>query len=150
MKESESRLDSGTSRLWTFEEAQAAVPYLSSLVRSIREHYLQLLARRLAVQALARHPGRPDRKVLIQQEEARRDLHQAEQDYLDALEELTELNVWPIAPGQGTAVVPFVRDDEPAWYIFDLFDSEPIRYWRYQSDPNETRRPLAVAGPQQP
>jgi hypothetical protein len=150
MMESESRLDSGAFRLWTFEEAQAAAPYLCSVARSLREHYLRLLAKRRELQALTGHPDRPDRKVLIQQQEARRDLHQAEQDYLDALEELRELNVWPLAPGLGTAVMPFVRDDEPAWYIFDLFDSEPIRYWRYQSDPDQTRRALAVVGPQQP
>ena len=140
MMQSKSRLDSGIPRLWTFEEAQAATPYISSVARSLREHYLQVLAKRRELQLLAGRHGRPERKALIQQQEARRDLHKAEQDYQNTLEELSELNVRALAPGQGTAVVPFVQDDQPAWYVFDLFDSQPIRSWRYQSDPDETRQ----------
>ena len=40
--------------------------------------------------------------------------------------------------------MPFVHDGKPAWYVFDLFDSQPIRSWRYQSDPDETRRTLTA------
>jgi len=40
--------------------------------------------------------------------------------------------------------VPFVHDGELAWYIFDLFDGNHFRFWRYQSDPEETRRPITV------
>ena len=145
MKQSKSGLDSGTPRPWAFEEAQAAVPYFSSLARSLREHYLEVLAKRREVQAFSERSGRPDRKALIAEQEARRDLHKAEQDYQDALEELAELDVQPLDPGQGTALVPFVHDDQLAWYVFDLFDSQPIRSWRYQSDPDETRRKLTAA-----
>ena len=144
MKQCKSRLDPDNPCLWTFEEAQAAAPYFSSVARSLREHYLQILAKRRELQALAGRHRRPDRKALIQDQEARRDLHKAEQDYQDALEELIELKVRPLDPGQGTALVPFVRDDQLAWYVFDLFDSQPIRSWRYQSDPAETRRELTA------
>ena len=48
----------------------------------------------------------------------------------------------PLDAVQGMALVPFVHDDQAAWYVFDLFDSQPIRSWCYQSDPEETRRPL--------
>jgi hypothetical protein len=80
--------------------------------------------------------------VLIAEQEARRGLHKAEQDYQGALDELSELNVHPLDPGQGVALVPFLQDDQPAWYVFDLFDSPPIRSWRYQSDPDGARRAL--------
>jgi hypothetical protein len=142
MKQSKSGLDSGTPRPWAFEEAQAAVPYFSSLARSLREHYLEVLAKRRAVQLLTQRHGRPDRQALIAEQEARRDLHKAEQDYQGALEELSELSVQPLDPGQGTALVPFLQDNQSAWYVFDLFDSQPIRSWRYQSDPEATRRAL--------
>ena len=142
MKQSNSGLDSGTPRLWALKEAQAAVPYFSSLARSLREHYLEILAKRREVQLLAERHGRPDRQALIEEQEARRDLEKAEQDYQDALDELRELNVHPVDPGQGMALVPFVQDNQPAWYVFDLFDSQPIRSWRYQSDPDQTRRAL--------
>jgi hypothetical protein len=144
MKQSKSGLDSGTPRPWTFEEAQAAVPYVSSVARSLREHYLEILAKCREVQLFTQRHGRPDRKALIEEQEARRDLQKAEQDYQGALEELSELNVYPHDPGQGVALVPFIQDDQSAWYVFDLFDSQPIRSWRYQSDPEETRRALTA------
>src|SRR5262245_62801099 len=77
MKQSKSRLDSGTPRRWTFEEAQAAVPYLTSVARSLREHYLERLAKRREVQKLTQRHGRPDRQALIEEQEARRDLQKA-------------------------------------------------------------------------
>jgi hypothetical protein len=144
MTQSNRRLVSGTPRLWAIEEAQAAAPYFSSLARSLREHYLAVLAKRREVQLLAERHGRPDRQSLIAEQEARRDLHEAEQDYQDALEELGELSVYLHDPGQGMALVPFIQDDQPAWYVFDLFDSQPIRFWRYQSDPEATLRPLTA------
>ena len=39
---------------------------------------------------------------------------------------------------------PFIQGDQPAWYVFDLFDNQPIRSWRYQSDPDQTRRALVA------
>jgi hypothetical protein len=144
MKQSNIRLDSEPPRLWTFEEAQAAVPYFSSVARSLREHYLAMFAKSREVQKFTERQGRPDRKALIEEQEARGDLLKAEQDYQDALEELRALGVQPIHTVQGVALVPFVHDDQSAWYIFDLFDSQPIRWWRYQGDPEHTRRSLTA------
>src|SRR5262245_45017807 len=98
MNLSKSRLDSGTLRPWTFKEAQAAVPYFASVTRSLREHYLDMLAKRRDVQELTQRHGRPDRKALIEEQEARRDLEQAEQDYQNAVEELSALDVQPLDP----------------------------------------------------
>ena len=144
MKQSKGRLDSGTPRPWTFEAAQAAVPYFSSVARSLREHYLEILTKRREVQRFTERQGRPDRTALIEEQEARRDLHKAEQDYEDALEELSELNVHSLDPGQGMALVPCIQDNQPAWYVFHLFDSQPIHSWRYQSDSGKTRRALTA------
>jgi hypothetical protein len=144
MQQSKSRLVSSTHRLWTLEEAQAAIPYISSVARSLREHYLEILAKCREVQRLTERHGRPDRKALIEEQQARRDLEKAEQDYQDALEELIKLNVHPHDPGQGMALVASIQDSQLAWYVFDLFDSQPIHSWRYQSDPDETRRALTA------
>jgi hypothetical protein len=89
--------------------------------------------------------GRPDRTTLIALEEARRDLSRVETEHGAALEELTALDIQPLDVTRGLALVPFVHDDQLAWYVFDLFDSEPIRTWRYQTDPDETRRKLTAA-----
>ncbi len=145
VKSNKARRSPHTLRLWSFEDAQAAVPYLTSVIRSVREHYLEMLAQRRQLLALAERPGRPDRKALIAEQEARRELHRAEQEYQSALSELEELDIQALDPSQGTALVPFVHDDQLAWYVFDLFDSQPIRSWRYQSDPDETRRKLTTA-----
>src|SRR6516165_6669756 len=115
MKQSKCQRDSVSPRLWTFEQAQAAVPYFSSVARSLRDYYLEILAKRREVQMITERHGRPDRKALIEEQEARRDLHKAEQDFLDALEELSELNVYPLDPGQGMALVPFIQNSRPAW-----------------------------------
>src|SRR4051812_25437940 len=123
VKRSKGRRDSHTLRLWTFEEAQAAVPYFSSIARSLREHHLEMVGKRRELQAMAERHGRPDRTALIEEQEARREMQKAEQDYQDALEELTELDAQPLDASQGTALVPFVHDDQLAWYVFDLFDS---------------------------
>jgi hypothetical protein len=96
------------------------------------------------VHLLKQRHGRPGRRALIAEQEARRDLHEAEQDYQGALDELCELNVYPVDPGRGMALVPFLQDNQWAWYVFDLFDSQPIRSWRYQSDPDGTHRPLTA------
>ena len=81
---------------------------------------------------------------MIEEQEARRDLLKAEQDYWGALEELSALGVQSLDAVQGMALVPFVHDDQSAWYFFDLFDSQPIRSWCYQSDPEQTRHPLTA------
>ena len=83
--------------------------------------------------------------ALIEEQELRRDLHKGESEYQAALDELQELDIQPLDVSQGTALVPFVHDEQLAWYVFDLFDSQPIRSWRYQSDPDETRRKLTAA-----
>jgi hypothetical protein len=145
VKRSKDRKSSHTLRLWAFEDAQAAVPYISSVVRSLREHHLEILTKRRELQALTERPGRLDRKALIAEQDTRRDLQKAESEYQSALSELEELDIQPLNASQGTALVPFVHDDQLAWYVFDLFDSQPIRSWRYQSDPDETRRKLTAA-----
>jgi hypothetical protein len=145
VKSNKARRHQTTIRLWSFEDAQAVVPYLSSIIRSLREHYLELLSLRRQLLAIAERPGRPDRKTLIAEQEIRRELARAEQEYQLALDELEALDVQPLDPSQGTALVPFISDEQLAWYVFDLFDSQPIRSWRYQSDPDETRRKLTTA-----
>ena len=132
-------------RLWNFDQAQAAVPYVSSIVRSLRERSIQMQALRNAVTQIETKPGRPDRKAIIALDSARKDLSRAEVDYGEALDELEALDFQLLDSTQGQALVPFAHDDQLAWYIFDLFDNEPIRSWRFQSDPDETRRKLTAA-----
>ncbi len=136
------RRNQSALQVWTFEQAKAAVPYLSSVIRSLREHGLEALAWQRTRQRLADRPGRATRAHLIALDEAGRESDRAHDRFQEAVDELHALDIFSLDPLQGLALVPFIHDEQLAWYVFDLFDSTPFRSWRYQSDPEETRRPL--------
>lgn len=129
-------------RVWTFQQAQLAMPYLSSIVRSLREHALEALSHYHLVKRLARRPGRPDRTALLAQQRAEQDARRSDERFREALDELEALDIYTLDPVQGQALVPFVHNEQLAWYVFDLFDPSPYRFWRFQSDPEDTRRPV--------
>src|SRR5262249_58594037 len=125
---------------------------LGWIVRAIREHRLEALTRHREAKAIADRPGRPNRTALIALEEAARAARAADERFEAALDELHQLDIYCLDPVRGEALVPFVHDEQLAWYVFDLFDDEPFRFWRLHSDPLETRRPRAeghqgTAGP---
>jgi hypothetical protein len=130
--------------LWTLGEARAAAPYIASVARSIREHALEARGQRRLLKTLAEKPGRPDRAALIAWEDTNRQVARAEDQLREAIEELDALDICCLEPIGGQVLVPFVQDEQLAWYIFDLFDPHYFRAWRYQSDPEETRRKLAA------
>ncbi len=129
-------------QVWTYAQAQTALPYITAIVRSLREHALEALIYRRQLQRLTNQPGRPTLTSLIAIEEAKRQAELAESRFEDAADELQELDIFSLDPLQGTALIPFVHKDELAWYIFDLFDSRPLSFWLFQSDPEDTRRPI--------
>ena len=57
-------------RVWSYGEARAALPYVSSVVQSLREHWLDMQKHQAALRKLEQQAGRPDRKALIAQDEA--------------------------------------------------------------------------------
>lgn len=133
-----------TIQVWNYEQAQAAVPYITSILRSIREHALEALQHYRAAKRMADRPGRPNRAAIIAQQEAEREARHADDRFREDLLELQEMDIYTLDPIQGQALVPFVYNDQLAWYIFDLFDAQPLRFWRYQSDPEDTRRPVTA------
>jgi hypothetical protein len=129
-------------QVWSHDQARAALPYIASVLRSLREHKLEAQTHQLTASRLADRPGRPDRETLIAHEEALKAAQKAENQFQEALDELQTLDVYCLDPIGGQALVPFVHDDQLAWYVYDLFDAEPLRFWRFHSDPLEMRRPL--------
>jgi hypothetical protein len=134
-----------TIPVWTYAQAQAALPYIASIVRSLREHELEARAHRLTLERLADQPGRPDRAALVAHQEVARQLQEAEDRFQDALAELQELDIDCIDAVRGEAAIPFVHENQLAWFLYGLFDSQPLSFWRYDSDSLETRRPLIEA-----
>jgi len=128
--------------VWTYEQARKASPYLASILRSVREHRIDAQRHEVAAKRLADAPGRPDRKSLIAHTEATRESERAQDRVAEAIGELDDLGIECLDPVQGIALVPFANEDQLAWFIYDLFDEEPLRYWRYHKDPLDTRRPI--------
>jgi hypothetical protein len=131
--------------LWNFEQATKALPYFRSLARSIREHWLEAQKKRLEIERLAQRPGRPDRAAILDEETALQDKADAEDRFADALNELMGIDVYLLDPVRGVAFIPFQKDEELAWYVFDLFESDSLKNWRFHKDPLEMRRPVAEA-----
>jgi len=76
------------ARVWTLSEARVATPYIASIVRSIREHALEVRAQRRLVKRLAGKPGLPTRNDLIACQDAEQAARQADEHLRDAMEEL--------------------------------------------------------------
>jgi Uncharacterized conserved protein (DUF2203) len=129
-------------QVWTHTQARNLVPYLKSVMASVREHKLAEQQHRLAAQRLAERPKRPDREALITLEETRRSAEQAADAFDASLEELQALDIYCLDPIAGQALVPTVHEDQLAWFVYDHFDNEPLRFWRYHTDPLEMRRPM--------
>jgi len=142
-KPGRARRQEKTLRVWTYDETRAASPYIASILRSIRERRLEAVRQHRAVDELAKAPGRPDRHAILALESARAEAERADEGLNEALHELLAMDVYCVDPVQGQGLVPFVQDDQLAWFVFDLFDADPLRFWRFHTDSLETRRPIA-------
>ena len=125
-------------RLWNYPEAARAVPYLRSVLESLRVNYIDALRHRQDVQKLS--DKRPDRATLIALDDARKELEHSEDAFKDNHRELRKLDVFLLDPLNGIALVPTQKDEELAWMVFDTYDNAGIVGWRWHKDPFETRR----------
>jgi hypothetical protein len=130
-------------RMWTHPDAQKAVPYIRSLAQSLRDGWLDLRQAQETVERTKARPGRPNRDTLILLDESQHDIERAEAKLEEIVGDMMALSAYCVDPGAGLAVIPFLRGQELAWYVFDLFDAQGIVAWRLYSDPLEMRRPLA-------
>jgi hypothetical protein len=129
-------------RLWTLDEAARAVPYLRSVIGSLREHWLEVQRQRRAGELLEDRPGRRDRQRLMAGEDLHRRQESAETGFNEALEELMAIDVYLLDPVRGVALIPFRKEDDLAWYVFDQFTDRGLSGWRFHNDPLEECRPL--------
>ncbi len=138
-----------TIQVWTHDQARRVLPYVASIMRTLRDYRLEALQHDREARKLAALPGRPDRAGILALQEAKRAAEQADSRFQEALEELHILDVYCLDPVQGLALIPFARDNQLAWFVFNLFESDPLQWWRYHRDPLEKRRPMqeALEGP---
>src|SRR5439155_4675438 len=130
-------------RLWTHARAVAALPYVAPVLRSLREHWIEMRSYRRRARRLAARPGRLDRAAMIAHQETQQEAHKASAAYADTLKELQALEITCVDPIRGQALFPFLQKKKLAWFLYDLFEEHPLRYWRYQDDPVDVRRPVA-------
>jgi len=136
--------------VWTITYARQASPYIGSIMRSLRENRLEQLGKESRAKKLADRPGRPDRAAIIAQESARREAQAAAERLNDDLHELQTMGVFCQDAVQGQALLPFVKEQLLAWFVFDLFAEPSLNAWRYHSDPDTMRRPLAEVAEKSP
>ncbi len=129
-------------RLWTYREAVQAVPYVDSILRSLRESLVETNRLRLHAERLADRPGRRTRDELIDLEETRRQADRAYDRYLETLEELQDVGVGCSDPVNGEAIFPFIYQEQVAWFTYHVFEGPYLQWWRYDSDTPDTRRPI--------
>lgn len=146
-RRSQQAKDMRTLRLWSYDEANRAVPYLRSVIASLREHWLDLQNQRRGSELLSARPGRPDRARLLAGQTLHARQERAEAYFTDAVAELTDIDVFLLDPLRGTALIPFRKADDLAWFVYDQFEDRGLRGWRYHSDPLEECRPLELKEP---
>jgi hypothetical protein len=134
-----------TIQVWTYDQARGVLPYVASIMRSLREAKLDAQQQDIIVKKLADKPGRPNRDALIAQKEADNAMRRAEDSFQDSLEELHTLDVFCLDAIEGLALIPFAQEDKLAWFVFNLFEPANLKFWRYHEDPLETRRPIGEA-----
>lgn len=129
-------------QIWTYPQALAAVPYIASVMRSLRETWLEARSQERRLKVLSDRPGRPDRAALLARAEAATAAAKAESAHEDAAQELRDLGILCLDPLRGEALLPCVHQHILAWIVFDLFAQPELRSWRYHTDPADTERPV--------
>ncbi|GEM_PF-286370 len=132
---------------WSFDQVTKALPYLIDVTRSLRESYLakQFEKRRLnKISQVLTGLGLTSqgRTYLIQIQQTQFDLDLASSKYESDAQELESMGIFVVSPSNGCVAIPFLQEEQLAWYVLELYHEETICGWRYQSDPIETRRPL--------
>jgi hypothetical protein len=132
-----------TIRVWTYDQACQALPYVTSVMTSLRDHWIAAQGHDRKARQLAGRPGRANRVRLLAQAEEGRAAREAHDRFQKDQDELFALDVYCLDPIRGEAVIPFIHDNQLAWFLYDLFAPDTLQYWRYHNDPLDARRPTA-------
>jgi len=132
-----------TLQVWTYEQARSVIPYVRSIMKSLRDIQIESQNHSLRAERLAKRAGRPDRDRIINQQEALESADEASERFRRTLADLHDLDIYCLDAIRGLALIPFAQNKQLAWYVFDLFDKDPLLHWRFHDDPLETRRSVA-------
>src|SRR6185312_7372980 len=91
--------------------------------------------------AASKH-GLPKRQDIIATQAHQEERNRAQAKFDDALGELNQIDVFLLDAVRGLALIPFRKEDDLAWYVFDHFTPRGIIGWRFHNDPMDECRPL--------
>src|SRR5256885_432935 len=77
--------------------------------------------KRLRVDRLQHAPGRVNRGKILAEELANEEKSHAEERFAEDLQELMGMDVFLLDPVRGVAFIPFQKDTELAWFVYDHF-----------------------------
>jgi hypothetical protein len=130
--------------LWDWREVTKAIPYLHSVIDSLREHWLELRHCDRLLERSSRRKEPRKRLEILEETDRAADRARAQTEFEDALAELNRVDAYLLDPAKGLALIPFRKEDDLAWYVFDHFTPRGVIGWRYHSDPIEECRPLTA------
>jgi hypothetical protein len=108
----------------------------------MREACLERQAHARRVAKLEARHGQPKRDQILEIMDEKMKVKEADARFHEALEEMQQLDVQCIHPVQGLAFIPFLTEELLAWFIFDRFDQDPLRFWRYHLEPVDVKHPI--------
>ena len=130
--------------LWDRSEVTKAVPYLRSVIGSLREHWLEMINAERQLHRFDNDKAPFKRHQIIETEKRQVERQRAQDRFDDALEELIGVDVFLTDPVRGLAVIPFRNNDDVAWYCYDQFAKRGLVGWRYSNDPDDACRHLST------
>ena len=129
-------------QVWSYDQTIKALPYLLEVIRSLRENYLAMQFANHRLSKIGQRLGRPDRSTFIAKQEAQLDSETASSKYNQDVAELESMGMFVASPGNGVVAIPFIEEEQLAWFILELYHEDHVVGWRYQSDPLDTRRAI--------
>ena len=129
-------------QVWSYDQTIKALPYLLEVIRSLRENYLAMQFANHRLNKIGQRLGRPDRSAFIAKQEAQMDSETASSKYNQDVAELESMGMFVASPANGVVAIPFIEEEQLAWFILELYHEDHVVGWRYQSDPLDTRRAI--------
>ena len=129
-------------QVWSYDQTIKALPYLLEVIRSLRENYLAMQFANHRLTKIGQRLGRPDRSAFIAKQEAQLDSETSSSKYNQDVAELESMVMFVASPANGVVAIPFIEEEQLAWFILELYYEDHVVGWRYQSDPLDTRRAI--------
>ncbi|NBR05552.1 MAG: hypothetical protein EBT92_07265 [Planctomycetes bacterium] len=129
-------------QVWSYDQIVKALPYLLEVLRSLRENYLAMRFANHHSAKISQRKGRPDRSAYIAKQEAQMDSEAASLKYNQDVAEFESMGMFVVSPENGIVAIPFIEEEQLAWFILELYHEDYVVGWRFQSDPLETRRAI--------